>query len=447
MLFTYFCLQTSSLLHFLTYQTPPKFLLEFEEHAGNLNLRSIKIITSFLIIVSGTARILSFIFPNEVALISGYEELSLNNWLQIIGSISFLALSTYIIKNGTSIYNKKAITLAFVTYLLTISFNISYIISMYNTKNTLFVFLVGIMATSLFFTITYKHIKFVVIYIVSVYLMATIFSNVTIQEKIINFIAGLILGMILLSFSRYSYYFKSNHFVQIKELEEKNAEILLLNNQKSEILSFVAHDLRAPLNNIDALSQILLLEEGKNVEIKMIASSTLQAKTIINDLIEAVKTEPTDISKENIQLKPYITKIINKWETNCNRKIEFIQNNEELIIKANASKLERVIDNLISNAFKFSEVDKPVSIELSNLQSKVFIKVQDLGVGIPVALQAHVFEQFSRASRKGLLGEKSIGLGLHISYKIIEQHNGKLSVSSIENVGTTFTIQLPLKTA
>jgi two-component system sensor histidine kinase VicK len=358
-----------------------------------------------------------------------------------------LLLSTYALKKEIKMIWREIIVIAFIAYFLTAAFNISYIVSLNNTKNTLFVLLVGIVAASLFFAVEYKQMKYIVIYVVTLYIAATCFADIPIQQKVFNFIAGLILGTVLLSFSRYSYYFKSSHFVQIKELEEKNKEILLLNSQKSEILSFVAHDLRAPLNNIDALSQILLLENGDNSEMKMISSSALQAKNIINDLIEAVKTEQADISKESIYLKSYINNIIHKWEANTARKIEFSQDNEDLNMQANASKLERVIDNLISNAFKFSSSDKPINIAVSKLKNNVLIKVKDFGIGIPVDLQAHVFDQFSKASRKGLLGEKSIGLGLHISHKIIEQHHGELSVSSAENEGTTFTIQLPLKIA
>ena len=304
-------------------------------------------------------------------------------------------------------------------------------------------FLVGIVVASLFFTIEFKQMKFIVIYIVAVYLMATFISEIPIQEKLVNFIAGIILGLILLSFSRYSYYFKSNHFIQIKDLEEKNKKILILNNQKSEILSFVAHDLRAPLNNIDALSQFLLLEDSKNTEINMISSSALQAKNIINDLIEVVKTEQTDISKESIPLKPYLNKIIDRWTSNTTRKIEFISQENDLNLSANASKLERVIDNLISNALKFSNSDKPIRIAVGSTNDTILINVIDFGIGIPAELQPYVFDQFSKAGRKGLKGENSLGLGLHISHKIIEQHKGELLVSSKENEGTTFTIKLP----
>lgn len=224
----------SILLQFITYQTPSKFLIHFKEHSGNLNLRSIKVISCLLLIVSCFARSLSFIAPEKVALVKGYQQLSLKNWIQIIGCLCFLLIIYYTKKHNFTTRTKKAITLAFVAYILTMAFNISYIVSMYNTKNTLFMFLIGIMVASLFFTIEYKHMKFVVVYIVGVYFVATFLSDIAIQDKMINVVAGFILGVVLLSFSRYSYYFKSNHFIQIKELEEKNKEILLLNNQKTE---------------------------------------------------------------------------------------------------------------------------------------------------------------------------------------------------------------------
>lgn len=436
--------QTNNLLHLLTYRTPDKFLKAFEEYAAQTNLRSVKIISSLILILSGFSRLLAIVFHKDAIEIPGYEQLSLNNWFQLFFSVVFLGISIYIVNRQVPLSSKKTIVLVFVALFLTSSFNISYIISMHNTKNTLFVFLVGIIAASLFFAIEYKQMRLLVIYITALYFSATQFSDLTNQQKIVNFMAGIILGMVLLSFSRYSYYVKSSHFVQIKELEEKNIEIAHLNNQKGEILSFVAHDLRAPLNNIEALSQMMLFDKGDNGETKMIYNSALQAKNIINDLIEAVRTSQPELQKETFELTPYLQKIIHKWESNTDRKIVFSEVNEHLKLSANASKLERVIDNLISNAFKFSAIDKEIRIAASKVKDKVLIKVSDRGIGIPSELQSHIFEQFSKAGRKGLQGEKSIGLGLHISHKIIEQHQGELLVNSVENEGTTFTIQLPL---
>lgn len=436
--------QTNNLLHFLTYRTPPKFLKAFDEYAADGNLNFVKIISSLILILGGISRTLATVFYQEAIEIQGYDQLSLNNWFQLAFSVMFFCISVYVSNKKVPLRYKKIIVLAFIAFFLTSAFNISYIISLHNTKNTLFVFLVGIVAASLFFAIEYKYMKLLVIYIVLLYFAATQFSALANQQKIVNFMAGIILGMVLLSFSRYSYYFKSSHFVQIRELEEKNIEIAHLNNQKGEILSFVAHDLRAPLNNIEALSQMMLLEKGDDGETRMIYSSALQAKSIINDLIEAVRSSQPELQKETFELNPYLQKIIHKWESNTDRKIIFSKGSEHLKLSANASKLERVIDNLISNALKFSTVDKEINVLASKVKNKALIKVKDNGIGIPSELQSHIFEQFSKASRKGLQGEKSIGLGLHISHKIIEQHEGELFVNSIENEGTTFTIQLPL---
>lgn len=99
------------------------------------------------------------------------------------------------------------------------------------------------------------------------------------------------------------------------------------------------------------------MEDADNREMKMISNSARQAKNIINDLVEAIKTEHADIPKELIHLNSYIDRIVSKWETNTTRKITYKHNSDELNLQANASKLERVMDNLISNAFKFSSID------------------------------------------------------------------------------------------
>lgn len=442
--------QIITLLKFITYQTPSKFFQEFEEHSTLLNLRYVKIISAVLLSISSFARILSIIFYDDVLKINTYQELSINNWIQISGCTLFLFLSSYALKNIKSIKSikyQKIIALVFIAYFLTISFTVSYIISLYNTKNTLVVFLIGIITVSLFFIIEYRKLLGIVAYIISVYLISMVFPDIPVQQKIINSVAAFILGAMLFSFSRYSYYFKSSHFIQIKELEEKNMEIVRLNTQKGEILSFVAHDLRAPINNIEALSNLMLIDNEHNGEAKMIVNSATQAKSIINDLIEAAKQDNNDLPTEYISLNAFVQRLVAKWEVNTDRKIRLSMGKEHLFLKVNPSKLERVIDNLISNAFKFSSIYKPIDITITKNDDKAIIKVADFGIGIPQHLQAHIFEQFSIAGRQGLQGEKSIGLGLHISYKIIEQHHGELSVESRENEGTTFTIQLPLVSA
>ena len=100
------------------------------------------------------------------------------------------------------------------------------------------------------------------------------------------------------------------------------------------------------------------------------------------------------------------------------------------------------MDNLISNAIKFSG-DSNVEISLQALNSQVIINVKDFGMGIPNDLLPFVFDRFSKASRKGIRGEESVGLGLSIVRQIIKKQGGEIEVDSVEKHGTTFTIKLP----
>jgi len=109
----------------------------------------------------------------------------------------------------------------------------------------------------------------------------------------------------------------------------------------------------------------------------------------------------------------------------------------------NREKMHRVMDNLISNAIKFSRAeDDNVEITLRQTSKGSFIDVKDFGVGIPANLLPNIFDRFSKASRKGLQGEESIGLGLSIVKQIILKHGGDINVESTEKQGSTFTISL-----
>lgn len=364
------------------------------------------------------------------------------NWVQISCSFLFFLFSNILLRlTSTPSVLKKAIVILFIVFVLLASFSVSYTVSLQNTKNTLTMFLIGIATVSLFFALEFKQIAMVTIGITMFYWIMMITAKISFDDKMMNVFAGAVLGLILFCFSRYSYYFKSQHFVRLKQLEEKNEEIAKLHAQQGEILGFVAHDLRNPLNNIEALGN-LLYNDNPNDELKLILSSTQQAKNIINDLLEVVKTDRDKIDTKLINVGVFLTSIVDKWKANTNRGIE-LNLTENILAYANASRLERVLDNLISNALKFSKVDESVAISLEKTGENIQITVKDNGIGIPSELIEKIFQQFSLAGRTGLLGEKSIGLGLHISKKIMEQHGGDLLVESEENRGTKFTAVFP----
>lgn len=397
-----------------------------------------------IFVLAFCCRVTSLVFYADLVKIKNYAEHSLGNWIQLSGAFAFYLLSSMALRSAKwTMAQRRLLTILFIIFVLLTSFGVSYTVSLHNTKNTLTMFLIGIVTVSLFFAIEYREILGLAIFVVVMFTLSMVFPQIAIQEKIMNVIAAFILGFILMGASRYSYYFKSMHFVRLMQLEEKNLEIQHLNTQKSEILAFVAHDLRNPLNNIEILSHLLLAENKQSSEAKMISDAAHQAKEIINDLIEAAKLDQTAMQTERLAIAPFIRAILAKWRTNQHRSINFATTEESAFACINRSKMERVIDNLISNGLKFSPPELPIEIELHIRDQYVCIAIIDYGIGIPKKLQQLIFDQFSKAGRAGLKGEKSVGLGLHISKRIIAQHQGKLLMQSEENKGTTFTILLP----
>jgi len=113
-------------------------------------------------------------------------------------------------------------------------------------------------------------------------------------------------------------------------------------------------------------------------------------------------------------------------------------------IIVDSDRIMQVLDNLVTNAIKFSYPNTTVTISARKINGNVEISVADQGQGIPEDEISKIFKEFSKASVRPTAGEKSTGLGLAIAKKIIEAHQGTISVASEVGKGTTFTIVMPL---
>ncbi|HEY9599826.1 MAG TPA: HAMP domain-containing sensor histidine kinase, partial [Cyanophyceae cyanobacterium] len=105
--------------------------------------------------------------------------------------------------------------------------------------------------------------------------------------------------------------------------------------------------------------------------------------------------------------------------------------------------LRQILTNLLSNALKYSDAGSTVQFDLKCLEDKVIFRIQDQGIGIPKADQIYLFDSFYRASNSGTI--QGTGLGLAIVKQCVDLHHGEIAINSIEGVGTTFTVTLPLK--
>lgn len=437
------------MFHLFRYRIPNKYASEFKDTYSYINLKQVAILSTVVLLIAFGVRAISIFYQDDLVSMPNLINYNILNWLQISVSTFFLVTSNIALKSRFfNTAGRNALVILFCICLLTSSFTVSYLFSLSNPKNTLTIFLAGVVAVSIFFSLELKHIIIISIYIVLMFVAAMIIPSISNQQKLLNIIMSGVLAFFLYSCSRYGYYFKAEQFVKVKQLEEKNIEVQKLNHQKSEILAFVAHDLRNPLNNIEALSRIMLEEEQylQSTELQLVLSSARQAKNIINDLLEVVQEQRVPLLLAKTDMVNYLKSITEVWQANAEkeRTITFKTDEKELFTTINSSKFTRVIDNLIGNGLKFSRPDTPINVVVSKTDKECILWIKDFGIGIPDHLQSSLFDPFSKSGRPGLKGEKSIGLGLHISRQIIEQHQGTLTVESRENEGTTFVIALPL---
>ena len=250
--------------------------------------------------------------------------------------------------------------------------------------------------------------------------------------------------------SRYFYSYKSSYFRQLVDIREKNIAIEKAGAFKNEILGMVAHDLRNPIGAIETLAMMMEMEEidaDTRENVDMIKTSCAKARGIIADLLDAANNENINIIEtQRTELNHFIKSIINEWKVQKDAKnnIILISSKNQVFVEINAEKFQRVMDNLITNALKFSKDNNKIEIYLSIKNSQAIVQVRDYGLGIPADMLPYIFERFSKARRPGLRGEQSTGLGLSISRQIIENHYGSIEVMSEERKGSTFTIKLPI---
>jgi signal transduction histidine kinase len=249
----------------------------------------------------------------------------------------------------------------------------------------------------------------------------------------------------------------NNKLVAMKrELEKQNTKLAQLNEQKNQFIGMAAHDLRNPLSVILWRSQLLLeldedlLSEAQRLEfLATIKANSEFMLQLIDDLldiavIEAGKLElnlqPTDLVsliKHNVELNLVLAerKQIKLW---------FGDDGQLPEITVDAHKIEQVLNNLISNAIKFSYPHSAIEIQVARRENNAVISVRDEGKGIPKAELNKLFKPYTKASVKGTQGEKGTGLGLVIVKKVVEGHQGKIWVESEFGKGSTFYVSLPI---
>lgn len=237
------------------------------------------------------------------------------------------------------------------------------------------------------------------------------------------------------------------------ELARLNKQEVALREEKDRFLGMAAHDLRSPLNAIITLADIMKqdsekFDEEHNEYVDYIMESANQMNTLINNFLDIHRIEDgkKQVKPEKVDIKSLLKALLFKFENRAKQKdisitLDYQLDSDYAI--TDKSIFSQVVDNLISNAVKFSPKGKNVIVRLNKSDAGFKLEVEDEGYGIKESEKTKLFRKYQTLSARPTGGEKSIGLGLAIVYDQITLIGGEIKCESEEGEGATFIAHFP----
>lgn len=237
------------------------------------------------------------------------------------------------------------------------------------------------------------------------------------------------------------------------ELRAANQRLVRLNEEMNRFLGMAAHDLRGPIGTIGGFAELVLSDVGDqlgpdNIEaLETIARSSKSMVRLIQELLDVSRIESGRhyLQLSQIDFKAFIEQVVRQNAKAARQKNIVIEAvcAAGTVVTLDIDKLTQVMDNLISNALKFSPAGTVIRVEGITHADGVEVRVQDSGPGISDAEIKQLFSPFFRGAARPTAGEQSTGLGLPIVKGIVTEHRGQVGVKSDAGVGATFWFKLP----
>ncbi|WP_423738995.1 sensor histidine kinase [Clostridium gallinarum] len=364
------------------------------------------------------------------------NKIIINCWIRPIGDMVISAVLTYIIASSIReviilLYRYKNIK--FIDYI----WNLWNVLQHENIGRYLYIIVFLLLFLIINYTITYKNNKNLATIIEETEIMADGNLDKLIDIKVSGYMKSLADNI-------------NNISTQLKEImiEERKAQ-----KTKNDLITNVSHDLRTPLTSIIGYLEFIDSDKYKDeVELRYYIDIAYQKSKdlslLINDLFELTKMQNSSIvlEKSKINLVDLLGQLVvyfkNEFKkANMKERINFSE--DKLIVYADARKLVRAFENLLSNSIKYGKDGYYVDIITKVEYSMAVVQIINYGEAIPEIDLPHIFDRFYRVEKSRNREIGGTGLGLAITKNIIELHNGFISVSSDENK-TTFEIRLPL---
>ena len=227
------------------------------------------------------------------------------------------------------------------------------------------------------------------------------------------------------------------------------------NSKKNTTLEILAHDLAGPFAMLQQMSDYFqeAVAPLQNPDLRrMVEHMRVLCRDsihLIRDFVdhEFMDSVNVELKRERVDLVEKLRLVLEQYqqdESKLSKHFAFETEPASLYVSMDQNKFMQVINNLLSNALKFTPDGGTITVAVAHRPGQAFITIADTGVGIPAAVHPVLFDKFTKARRPGLRGERSTGLGMSLIKKIVELHEGMITFTSTEGQGTTFVITLPL---
>jgi signal transduction histidine kinase len=237
---------------------------------------------------------------------------------------------------------------------------------------------------------------------------------------------------------------------QNEKLSKRNQQLSDLNHEKDTLMSIVAHDLKSPLNRIDGLIYLMemdskLTPDQKNY-LAMMRDATGSGLDLITDLLDVhMIEENVEPNYTNFDISDFLLEKTEAFQQraaskNIHLNITRVENEE---IFTDRSYLDRIFDNLLSNALKFSPKGSVVDISADRTEFDFWISIKDRGPGFSNHDQEFLFQKFRKLSARPTAGETSNGLGLAIVKILVDRLKGKIELTTQQGKGSEFIVRFP----
>ncbi len=235
-----------------------------------------------------------------------------------------------------------------------------------------------------------------------------------------------------------------------EDLKASNTQLQELNLEKNNLISIVAHDLKSPFNNIIGMVKLLqsktFPEEKKERMLEMIKSSAESVGNMINQILDLNKIESNvlKINRSPCDVSQISELIVERFQLAAKTKSIRVESDiqDNIMALADENFFHQVVENILSNALKFSRSSSKIQVALRDEADKIILAVHDEGPGIDPNLGEKVFEQNVTGNAKPTADESSSGIGLAIVKRFVEAMGGKVWFESQLGEGTSFYVSL-----